>query len=144
VGALLLAGILGGMFYAGRASLMRDPWSMAWFVGGTCLFLLLFLVQAEHRRGLRHWLRASREGMEVESRWLFGHKRVLLPARSLQQVEVVRGGESGTWRHAELLVRGEGQQVRVGWHVPVAELRWRARELREAVGLHSGASEGEG
>jgi hypothetical protein len=144
VGALLIAGVFGGVLYASRASLLRDPWFMALFGGGMGLFLLVFLVQAEHRRGLQHWLRASREGLEVESRWLFGHKRVLLPARSLQQVEVVRGSDSGTWRHAELLLRGEGQQVRVGWHVPVAELRHRARELREAAGLPSEVSEGQG
>jgi hypothetical protein len=135
VGAFIVAALSGWILMSAASSQRLDSSVRALMAGGWCLLVLFFTLRAERRRSLAYWLRASPEGIQVDLRWTLGGSQRLLPAQTLLQVEVVRGETSGTWYGAELLLRGETQSVRVGSHVPAAELRLRARELREAVGL---------
>lgn len=137
--AIIMAMWLAGPLYA--LALAR-PWVLKAGLAGAWLCVVVgALVWAERNRSVRYWLRASGAGLELESHWSFGRAVRRFARDELRQLDLVRGETNSDWEQAELLVRSATHRVRLGSHVPPAELRQRVQELRAGLDLPPGKAE---
>lgn len=130
--------LLASSFFV--AALLSDskamPSVLRLYALGACVCaVLFFLMRAERSRSVNYRLRGGGQGLEIEARWTFGRTRQWIEPRELRQIDVVRAKKARDWENAELLIRWEQSQIRLGSHVPRKELRERARELRAALEL---------